>query len=690
MTAELLKLRHFRFSKDVDDICWAEFDQQGASQNTLGHDTGAELQTIFAYAAGAAERGDITGLVLISGKEKSFIAGADVNAFEQLSTVTAVEDQIRPIVEALDRLEASPVPVVAAIHGFCLGGGLEIALASHYRIAVDDDATRLGLPEVKLGLFPGFNGTVRVIERAGPVAGMEAMLTGRMLKPRQALRMGLVDQLVPGVPELRWAARKAVLQNRRSRRRQTPVQRLMCRWPLRGLLAARMRKATAAKAREQHYPAPFKLIELFERYGGDPRRMAVEETRAFAPLMVGDTSRNLRRIFRLSEMMKAEAGPVRFDPVRAHVVGAGTMGGDIAAVCVLAGMEVSLQDQSAGPVEAARQRCRKLFHKRLKAPLPVEAAMNRLIADVEGRHVPRADVVIEAVFEDLKVKQAVLTGLEARLKPGALLATNTSSLPLEDIAVPLKDPARLIGLHFFNPVPLMPLVEVVRGRDSRDEDIRRGCAAVVKLGKFPLVVKSSPGFLVNRVLAPYLLAAMKAYEDGAAPEKIDAAAEHFGMVMGPAEVADTVGLEICRHVAQVLGYGDDQGPRGAALVDAGKLGKKTGEGIYKWRDGKPLKRKMRFETAELERLGRELIAPLIAECERCVAEGIVRSADHADAGIVFGTGFAPFRGGPMHYGRGGTAAVAARDTRAGQAAGVRGGVVAGCPMPANCGSDRPG
>jgi 3-hydroxyacyl-CoA dehydrogenase/enoyl-CoA hydratase/3-hydroxybutyryl-CoA epimerase len=246
------------------------------------------------------------------------------------------------------------------------------------------------------------------------------------------------------------------------------------------------------------------------------------------------------------------------------------------------------------------------------------------------------------------------------------LATNTSSLPLEDIATALHDPARLIGLHFFNPVPLMPLVEIVRGRDSREADIRRGCSAVVKLGKFPLIVRSSPGFLVNRVLAPYLLAAMNAYEQGVPPEKIDAAAEHFGMVMGPAEVADNVGLDVCHHVAQVLGYADDQGPKGTELIAAGKLGKKSGEGIYKWRNGKPVKNDMRFQTAELERLGLELIAPLLAECHRCVAEGIVDSADHADAGIVFGTGFAPFRGGPMHYSGADKAGAAAHDTSAGK------------------------
>jgi 3-hydroxyacyl-CoA dehydrogenase/enoyl-CoA hydratase/3-hydroxybutyryl-CoA epimerase len=350
-------------------------------------------------------------------------------------------------------------------------------------------------------------------------------------------------------------------------------------------------------------------------------------------------------------MLKAQGSSEPFEPRRAHVIGAGTMGGDIAAVCVLAGMEVSLQDQSREQVEKARGRAEVLFRKRLGGPDAVKAAKARLIADPQGAHVPRADVVIEAIVENLAAKQMLFRLLEPKLKPDAVLATNTSSLPIEDIAKVLDDPSRLIGLHFFNPVPLMPLVEVVRGRESREPGIRRGCAFVNKLGKFPLIVKSHPGFLVNRVLAPYLLAAMKAYNQGHSKEKIDAAAEQFGMMMGPVEVADNVGLDVCMHVAEVLGYSTGEGQEGARLVAEGKLGKKTGEGFYKWRDGKPLKAKVSFPRAELDALARQLIAPLIDECRKCVDEGIVESADHADAGIVFGTGFAAFRGGPMHYSR---------------------------------------
>ncbi len=408
----------------------------------------------------------------------------------------------------LDRIEAMPIPVIVGIHGFCLGGGLEFAMACHYRIATRDDATRLGLPEVKLGLIPGFNGTVRWLELSGPLAAMPNMLTGKMLRPSAARAMGLVDQLVPSPLELRWACRKAAMQKRKSNGASW-WKRLMSQPPIRGILASRMRQETAKKVREEHYPAPFKLIELFERFGGDRRRMAMAELRYFAPLMVSETSRNLRRVFKLSEMLKNEAPKDSAKPQRVHVIGAGTMGGDIAAWCVISGMEVSLQDVSQEAVEKALGRAKSLFKKRLRGSTEVDTAMARLYADVKGEHIPRADVVIEAVVEKLDIKQKVLGATEAKMKPGALLATNTSSLPIEQIAASLPDPGRLIGIHFFNPVPQMPLVEVVRGPNSREDVVRQGCAFVTAISKFPLITKSTPGFLVNRVLAPYMFDAMQ-------------------------------------------------------------------------------------------------------------------------------------------------------------------------------------
>ncbi len=540
--------------------------------------------------------------------------------------------------------------MVAAIHGYCLGGGLELALACSYRIADREEGTRLGFPEVKLGIFPGLNGTVRSIQLAGPMDAMTAMLTGRMLRPTAAKAIGLVDQLVPTHHNLRWAARKAVLQKRRSK--GAPWwKRLMLKQPVRGMLAKQMRAKTAAKVREEHYPAPFRLIELFEHYGDDPISMRIAETEMFTPLMASEASRNLRRVFKLSEMLKDEAPKDGFKPLRVHVVGAGTMGGDIAAWCVVSGMQASLQDLDEAQIAKALARAKGLFKRNLRSPLAIDAAVARLIADPKGKHVKHADVVIEAIVERLDVKQKLFQQLEKEVKPGAVLATNTSSLRLEDIAKPLADPGRLVGLHFFNPVAQLPLVEVVRGEGTREAEVRKACAFVTAINKLPLIVKSCSGFLVNRVLAPYMMEAVRRYQQGEPREKIDQAAMKFGMPMGPLELMDMVGLDIADHVGEELNLAPKTDNLLTSLVKQGKLGKKTGEGFYVWEQGKPKREEAHYDDAELERLGRELVKPMLDEAERALADNIVASADHVDAGVIFGTGFAPFRGGPLNYRR---------------------------------------
>ena len=648
MAKTLPGLRHWHYHIDFEKIAWATFDQAGESTNSFGRETTTELDTIITAVEEAAQRGEARALIFLSGKEKAFIAGADIREFDNLTREKDAEDAVRQLTAVFDRIETMPIPVIAAIHGYCLGGGLEFAMACHYRIATRSEETRLGLPEVRLGIIPGLNGTVRWLELSGPLAAMPAMLAGKMLRPSAARDMGLVDQLVPSKLELRWAARRAALQKRKSKGASW-WKRLLSQSPIRGLLANRMRKETAKKVREDHYPAPFKLIDLFDRFGGDRRQMALAETRFFAPLMVSETSRNLRRVFRLSEMLKGEAPKNVTKPRRVHVIGAGTMGADIAAWCVISGMEVSIQDMSQEQIDKALGSAKTLFKKRLRGSTEVDTAMARLYADAKGDRIPRADVVIEAVVERLDVKQKVLAGTEARMRPGALLATNTSSLPIEQIAQGLTDPGRLIGVHFFNPVPQMPLVEVVRGPGSREDVVRQGCAFVAAIDKFPLITKSTPGFLVNRVLGPYMFDAIRRIEEGQPKEKIDAAAEKFGMPMGPVELADTVGLDICANVAAVLGNPPPPNSELARLVAAGKLGKKTGSGFYVWADGKAQKAPAEYDQAELDRLGKDLVKPLIDECEKCLAEGVVADADHVDAGVIFGTGFAPFRGGPLHY-----------------------------------------
>jgi 3-hydroxyacyl-CoA dehydrogenase/enoyl-CoA hydratase/3-hydroxybutyryl-CoA epimerase len=648
MTVDLATLKDWRFSLDEQGIAWAIFDRESESQNALGRRPIEELGRIVEHVEGLAREKTIAGLVFMSGKEKGFIVGADVREFEQFRSEAEVRDAIGPVLGMLDRIEALPVPVVAAIHGFCLGGGLELALACHWRIATRDDATRLGFPEVRLGLFPGFNGTWRSIRQAGPLAAMEAMLTGRMIRASAARAMGLVDELAPSRLNLPWAARKAIQRKRRAKPAGL-IKSVLRQWPLRNLVTSRMRSETAKKVREDHYPAPFRLIDLFSRTGGNLARMKVEETTAFAPLMVSETSRNLRRVFRLSEMMKAQAPKdLAFKIRRVHVIGAGVMGADIAGWCAAQGYEVSLQDLSPEAIAKGIERQAKLFSRRFRTKATRDAAKARLLADPKGEMLPRADVVIEAIVEKLEVKQALFREIEPKLRPGAVLATNTSSIMIEEIALALADPVRLIGIHFFNPVAQMPLVEVIRGTGTRDEEERKGCAFVTAIDKFPLIVKSCPGFLVNRVLAPYMMSAMERVEKGEAKEEIDEAARTFGMPMGPIELADTVGLDVCAHVGRILGY-PAGGSRLEKLVSAGKLGKKSGEGFYVWKDGKPVKAERPYDKAALEPLGATLVEPLIAEAARALKDGVVESADMVDAGVIFGTGFAPFRGGPLHY-----------------------------------------
>ncbi len=648
MTLDVGILKDWRFTIDAEQIAWAAFDREGQSANALGRRPIEELMAIVSRAEQGARDGSIIGLVLISGKEKGFIVGADINEFENFQNEAQVIEQISGVNALLDRIERLPVPVVAAIHGVCVGGGLELILACHYRIATRDDSTRVGFPEVKLGIFPGFNGTARSIRQAGPMAAMQAMLSGSMIRASAARGMGLIDELVATKGNLHWAARKAVLQKRKSQPASL-TKSALGKWPARLALAYKMREEVKKKAREDHYPAPYRLIDLFENHGGDLNAMKTAETRAFAPLMVSEQSRNLRRVFKLSEALKAQAPKgLGWKPVRVHVIGAGTMGADIAGVCVASGMEVTLQDISAEQLEKGIKAQGKLFAKKFKTKALRDAAKARLIADKDGHGIGRADVIIEAIVERLDIKQKLFTDLETKVKPGAVLATNTSSLKLADIAQPMKDPGRLIGLHFFSPVPQMPLVEVVRGATTREDEVGKGAAFVTAIDKFPLITKDVPGFLVNKVLTPYMFAAMARLEKGEEKEKIDEAVRAFGMPMGPIELADSVGLDVCAHVAKILGSGSE-GSRLDKLVAAGKLGKKSGEGFYVWKDGKPEKLKTEYSKSELEKLGRELIEPIIRESQKSLDEGVVASADLVDAGMIFGTGFAPFRGGPLHY-----------------------------------------
>lgn len=641
---EMPVVKHWRFAIDIEGIGWLTLERADGSVNTLGREVLAELELLVERIEDLVSGGELIGLVLVSGKPGGFIAGADISEFDAMADFSILPEALRRTHTLFTRIENLRVPVVAGIHGYCLGGGLELALACHYRIAVEDEATKIGFPEVRLGIFPGFGGTGRSIRQAGPADAMGLMLSGRNLSARQAKRMNLVDRLVRHKDMLRWAARKAVLGRLRSRRAGF-FQRIMGKGPLRDVLAARMRDEVKKKAPRAHYPAPYALIELFERHGGNPAAMSAGEIEAFVPLMGSPTARNLRRVFFLSEGLKRQAqkgAPFR----RVHVIGAGVMGGDIAAWCALRGLSVTLEDVDMGRIGPALERARALFKKKLRAPGAAETAMTRLEADPEGKGVARADVVIEAVVENLEVKRALMRRVEPRLKPGAVLATNTSSIEIERIAEALAAPERLMGLHFFNPVAQLPLVEVIRSRLNDEALVGRGVAFALAIGKSPVVVRSKPGFLVNRVLMPYMVGAVERLERGESKELLDAAAVAFGMPMGPIELLDMVGLDVGLSVARELGHKVPEGSRFTRLVADGRLGRKTGEGFYRWEKGKARKGETPAHE-DLAGLGRELVGPLVEESARAVADGVVASAELADIGVILGTGFPPFLGGPL-------------------------------------------
>ncbi|MDH5694144.1 MAG: 3-hydroxyacyl-CoA dehydrogenase NAD-binding domain-containing protein, partial [Gammaproteobacteria bacterium] len=550
----------------------------------------------------------------------------------------------------LDKIEALNCPTVALIHGFCMGGGMELALACRYRIADDGPKTTLSLPEVQLGIHPGFGGTVRLPPLIGAPAAMDLMLTGKPVNAKKAKKLGMIDYAVP-TRQFKEAAHQIVVE-RPKPRRASRLQALSNHSLVRPFLAKAMRKQVAKKAKKDHYPAPYAMIDLWLKYMDKPKTMMVEEAKSVARLVTGDTSRNLVKVFFLRERLKNEAKGDKSIPKakHVHVVGAGVMGGDIAAWCALKGLDVTLQDRSPEIIAKALQRAHKLYSHKLRDNRLVTLTMDRLVPDVKGLGVPKADIIIEAIVENIDAKKGLYKELEAKMKPGALLTTNTSSIPLEVLSEGLKKPDELVGLHFFNPVAQMPLIEIVKGKNTNEQAAQRVSAFAAQISKLPLPVKSSPGFLVNRILMPYMMEAVRLKEEGKPALQIDKCATDFGMPMGPLFLADTVGLDICLSVATILSkeLGLDVPESLKKMVEKGNLGVKSGQGFYHYTKGKRDKSKEEAGSVSPEITDR-LIGRMINEAVACLREGVVGDEELLDAGVIFGTGFAPFRGGPMNY-----------------------------------------
>jgi 3-hydroxyacyl-CoA dehydrogenase/enoyl-CoA hydratase/3-hydroxybutyryl-CoA epimerase len=632
--------KHWRWEKDKDGLAWLTFNKQGESANTFSKEALNELSARLDEIRNASPR----GLIIRSGKD-SFIGGADIQEFANFK---GPEDAIaftRLGWDTFQKLRDLPFPSTAMVNGFCMGGGMELSLACTYIVALDDPKTRFAQPEVMVGVIPAWHAMQWLPERVGPAAAMDLLLTGKTIDAKRAKRMGLADQAVP-LRIFENTARMLTLEAP-PRRKLSFVDRML-NGPLKGIVASQARKQVARKAKREQYPVPYAILDIWKNFGGNALAVPADHPSSIQKLIQHPTGRNLVRIFFLQERLKGLGKGTEFKAQRVHVVGAGVMGGDIAAVCAMRGITVTLQDTAPERIAPAIKRSADLFKRRIRDPLRARDAMDRLIPDVSGEGARRADVIIEAIFENLEAKRALFSKLESIANPGAVLATNTSSLKLADIGTALKNPSRLVGIHFFNPVPQLPLVEVVSAANTDPQVAARAAAFVRQIDKLPLPTRDSPGFLVNRVLGPYMQNAFRLIEQGTKPETLDAAMVEFGMPMGPAELADTVGLDICLHAGKSLAKAANaQVPKFLEeKVAAGDLGRKTGQGIYRWVDGKPQKGQ---PDAYDQKLIDELITPYLNEAKAAVAEGIVADADLADAGLIFGTGFAPFRGGPLHY-----------------------------------------
>jgi 3-hydroxyacyl-CoA dehydrogenase / enoyl-CoA hydratase / 3-hydroxybutyryl-CoA epimerase len=634
----------WKLEVDAERIAWLTCDIPGTSTNVLSASVLKEL------SAKLTEIGLLkpVGVVVLSAKTGGFIAGADIKEFTSLRTPEEAYALIRSGQRVLDQLESLPCPSVAAVHGFALGGGLELALAASYRVGADDAQLSLGLPEVQLGIHPGFGGTVRMVRLVGVRPALDLMLKGRPCKGARALEIGLLDQLV--APAELKASAKRLLQDLPPQRTAPFVEKLLNTKAMRPFIARQAAAALRSKVPREHYPAPYAIVDLWLKYGAVGAESYEAEARSIAALMVSPTSRNLVRVFLLQNRLKGLGGKAAADFKRLHVIGAGIMGGDIAAWAALRGMTVTLQDRSDELIRPAIARARTLFEKRLKDPKAAQEAAARMRVDVAGSGAAEADVVIEAIFENAEAKRALYAELEPRLKPGAVLATNTSSIKIETLAEKLKDPGRLVGIHFFNPVAQMQLIEIVQGAGTHAEAVQRATWFTRKLDRLPLPCKSAPGFVVNRILMPYINEALFALGEGIPAATIDAAGTRFGMPMGPVELADVVGLDVALHVGGVLAeaFGRRVPEILVKQVEQKKLGRKSGEGFYVWHDGKAVR--PAAQNAEVPPdLEDRLILPMLNEAVATLREGVIEDADLLDAGAIFATGFAPFRGGPLQY-----------------------------------------
>jgi len=636
------QLTHWR-QEEAGGVITIWLDSPGKSANLISAEVLRELDMLI----DRAERARPEALVLRSAKASGFAAGADIGEFDDLRGPEA-EARLSEGHGVLDRLEALSFPTVAVIHGHTLGGGLEVALACDHRIGVE--GLKAGFPEVRLGLHPGLGGTFRLTGLIDPLEAMQMMLTGSSAHDTKAKKLGIVDALVPErhVDAAVAAAIAGKLETDRGGVKASALRTGAAR----GIAAARMRTETEKRAPRAHYPAPFALIELWHQHGGDRREMQKAEIASFGSLLGSATAQNLIRVFHLRNRLKA-AGRGEDGIAHVHVIGAGEMGAEIAAWCAINAKRVTLEDVALEPLGKAVKRAAKICRDKHLSGIETRDALDRMMPDPGGLGRARADLVIEAVPEKRDLKEKIYASLKGAMKDGAILASNTSSLQLGTLVDAAPEAARFAGLHFFNPVSKMQLVEVVSHPGAKADTLDRLAAFTAGIDRLPARVRDYPGFLVNRVLAPYLMEGIVMVDEGHDKEAIDRAALAFGMPMGPLTLADQVGLDICLEVGRSLRDTLDKPVAEtpdwlAKKVEAGETGRKAGKGIYDYdKGGAPEEPADEPDQALIDRL----ILPMCNAAVECLREGVAEDADTIDAAMIFGTGWAPFRGGPLHYAR---------------------------------------
>ncbi|MBI5137177.1 MAG: enoyl-CoA hydratase/isomerase family protein [Nitrospirae bacterium] len=655
--------KHWRYDED-GGVGTLTIDVAGKPVNVLAGEVLRELSDHLHDIA----RKPITGLIVRSGKA-GFIAGAEIAEIAELADPIRATTMVETGQKVLIQLEKLPFPTVAAIHGVCLGGGMELALACTHRVCSDDPSTRLGLPEVKLGIHPGFGGCVRLPKVVGLERATDWILAGKVVGAVQARKAGLVAQAVP-VEVLLSAARKQ-LDRPRVRHKAGLGGVLLTGNPLgRKVFFDRARKMLAARVREDQYPAPFAALTVLREIAAmgstQAHRVEAESCGALIPLQV---TKNLIRVFHASEKLKHQEA-VKFGKAdaaavqRVVVVGAGVMGAGIAGEFARKGIRVRFADLSAEQMGKGLAAIAKDVQRDSRnAPRgEAERIMACISPTLDLRHLGPADALIEAVPERMAIKKSLFEQAVPQLGEGAMLLTNTSSLSVTEMFDTVPSPGAGCGMHFFNPVPKMPLVEVVVGEKTSPETVATVAALAARIGKMPLVVQECPGFLVNRILMPFLNEAMLMYEAGAGVVHVDKVLKDFGMPMGAFRLIDEIGMDICQHVSGVLhaGYGARMTPAQgmATLFEAGRYGRKVGKGFYRYQDGKQAGVDPdtdgliagRGQTAFADDDIRDrCILAMVAEAGRILDEGIVEDAQMLDAGMIFGTGFPPFRGGLMRY-----------------------------------------